>query len=62
MMDRAQLSERFTYEFARRIFWPVPRIIIQHVLQFRQRIYSVFSEGIVSPDQHMAVQVSMVYL
>ena len=53
-LDRAALSLRFTYEFARRM--PLPQWAAQRVLAFRQWLFSVFGEGIESSEQHAAVQ------
>lgn len=57
-LDRAALSHRFTFEFARRM--PLPQWAAQRVLAFRQWLFSVFGEGIESDAQHAAAQTQYV--
>jgi hypothetical protein len=57
-LDRAALSRRFTFEFARRM--PLPQWAAQRVMAFRQWLFSVFGEGIESDAQHAAAQTQYV--
>ncbi len=68
-VDARHLSNRFTYEFAAALPWPLslvgsvaPRFVIASTLWFRQRMFSVEGEGIVTAEDYAEMENQYVQL